>query len=121
MKFGLNANFPLLRIAVLFAILKVLTTIFDYGMMKRLDKRYKRTEEYVDPKGEQRGRLSSNTVSVRCSPLDFLDTSADNVTEDMILDYLARIISDIYLRETYGNISHKKSGDLLPGINKGAS
>ena len=31
--------------------------------------------------------------------LDFLDTSSENVTEDEILDYLARIISEIYLSE----------------------
>lgn len=31
--------------------------------------------------------------------LDFLDTSSDNVTEDMILLYLAQIIADIYLKE----------------------
>ena len=33
------------------------------------------------------------------SDMDFLDTSADSVTEDEILDYLARIIVSIYLKE----------------------
>ena len=90
-------------------------------MMKKLDKRFNNTDNIVDFKGEQRGRLSSNNVSVRCSPLDFLDTSSDDVTEDMILDYLARIISDIYLKEIYGNTAKKESSDLLPGFNKGTS
>jgi len=31
--------------------------------------------------------------------LGFLNTSSDSVTEDMILDYLAGIIADIYLDE----------------------
>lgn len=87
--------------------------------MKRLDKRYKNIDDIIDFKEEQRGRLSSNNVNVRCSSLDFLDTSAENVTEDMILDYLASIISDIYLKQTYGHTTYKKSSDLLPGIDKG--
>ena len=33
--------------------------------------------------------------------MDFLDTSADDVTEDQILDYLARSISEIYLTEHF--------------------
>lgn len=33
------------------------------------------------------------------SDMDFLDTSAEDVTEEQILDYLARIISSIYLKE----------------------
>jgi hypothetical protein len=33
--------------------------------------------------------------------MDFLDTSANDVTEDQILDYLARIVSDIYLAEHF--------------------
>ena len=65
--------------------------------MEKLDKRNKTTDINVDFKEEQRGRLSSNNVSERCSSLDFLDTSSDNATEDMVLDYLAHIIADIYL------------------------
>lgn len=30
---------------------------------------------------------------------EFLDTSSENVTEDQVLDYLAKIIADIYLDE----------------------
>jgi len=37
------------------------------------------------------------------------------------LDYLARIIADIYLDQTYGNSTNKEGGNLLPGFNKGAS
>ena len=88
--------------------------------MNKLHKRFNNTDNNVDFKGEQRGRLCSNNVSVRCSPLDFLDTSSDDITDGMILDYLASIISNIILKETYGNTSDKKGGDLLPGINQRA-
>ncbi|MCW3105986.1 MAG: hypothetical protein JWQ09_492 [Segetibacter sp.] len=59
--------------------------------------------------------LCSNESGKPFPSLDFLDTSSDDVTEDMILQYLAGIISNIYLKEMYGD---KESSNLLPGINK---
>jgi hypothetical protein len=35
---------------------------------------------------------------------DFLDTSSENASEDMILDYLAQIIADIYMSEIDNDI-----------------
>ena len=118
----LDLQKPLSFIAhLLLRYLKLLTIIGDYDIMKELDKRFANTDNKVDFKGEQRGRLSSNNVSVRCSPLDFLDTSSDDVTDDMMLDYLARIISEIYLQEAHGIGTKKEGSDLLPGVNQGTS
>ena len=86
-------------------------------MMNELGKREDTTEIFVKPGEGERTLLPSSESGKRSPSLDFLDTSADNVTEDMILDYLASIISTIYLKQTYGN---KKSSDLLPGINERA-
>ena len=71
-------------------------------MLEKLDKRDNTIIKYVEP-NEKRvcTLLSSNKDGMRSPSLDFLDTSSDDVTEDMILDYLARIISDIYLKEIY--------------------
>lgn len=85
--------------------------------MKMLDKSYN-AKINVEPNEGERTLLSSNESGMRSPSLDFLDTSADSVTEEMILDYLARIISDIYLQETHGNNTEQKSSDLLPRINK---
>lgn len=74
--------------------------------------------EILEPNEGERSLLCSNRSSVRSPSLDFLDTSADTVSEDMILDYLARIISTMYLKQHYGNNPTKKSSNLLPGINE---
>jgi hypothetical protein len=76
------------------------------------------SEQIFDSKEEQLEPLCRNKVADSCSSLGFLDTSSDNVTEDMVLDYLARIIADIYLCQTYGNNTKKESSTILPGINK---
>lgn len=65
----------------------------------------------------ERTLLCSNRGGMRSPSLDFLDTSAEDVSEEIILTYLASIISEIYLNQSYGN---KEGGDLLPGINKRA-
>jgi hypothetical protein len=51
-------------------------------------------------------------VNSSCS-FDFLDTSSDDVSEDMIWEYFARIIGDIYLEEKYGYKPRKKSSNIL--------
>lgn len=78
------------------------------------------SNQIFDSKEEQLKPLCRNKVADSCSSLGFLDTSADNVSDDMILEYLASIIADIYLDQTYGN-TNKASGTILPGINKRAS
>lgn len=73
--------------------------------------------QIFDSKEEQLKPLCRNKVANSCSSLGFLDTCADNVTEDIILDYLAQIITEIYLYQTYGNTPHKECRSILPGIN----
>jgi hypothetical protein len=90
-------------------------------MMNELGKRKNTTEIRVEPNEGERTLLPSSKSGTRSPFLGFLDTSSDNVTEDMVLDYLAHIIADIYLDQTYGNTTDKESSDLLPGINEGTS
>lgn len=90
-------------------------------MINKLDKHFNKTDNKVEFDGGPRGCLSSNNISDRCPPFDFLDTSSDSVSEDMILDYLARIIADSYLAEINGDQSNKESGDLLQSIDEGTS
>ena len=88
-------------------------------MLKKRDKRINTAYKYVEPNEGERTLLSRNKGSMRSPSLDFLDTSAEGVTEDMMLDYLAGIICDIYLKEMYGNNAEKESSDILPGIDQG--
>lgn len=89
--------------------------------MNKLHKRGKTISINVEPDEGERSLLCSNESGTRSPSLDFLDTSSDDVSEDMLLDYLAHIISEIYLQEIYGNGTEEESSYLLPGINKGAS
>lgn len=71
--------------------------------MKKLDKRDNTILSDFESKEGEQTLLSSNESGV-CSPsLDFLDTSAEGVSEDMILQYLAEIIGDIYLKSICSN------------------
>jgi hypothetical protein len=79
-------------------------------MIKKLDKRENTTIDF-DPNEGERTLLSSNKGGMRSPSLGFLDTSSNDVTDDEILKYLAGILCDIYLSQTYDN--HKKSSDLL--------
>jgi hypothetical protein len=90
-------------------------------MLKKLGKREKITEILVEPEKGERTLLPSSESDQRSPFLGFLDTSSDNVSEDKVLDYLAHIIADIYLDQTYGNTSDKESSAILPGINEGTS
>lgn len=86
-------------------------------MIKKLHKRDKTTETFLEPNEGERTLLCSNESGMRSPFLGFLDTSSGNVNDEIILDYLAKIIADMYLENYYGNTT-KKSGDILPGINK---
>ena len=89
-------------------------------MIRKLDKS-KITQIQVEPNEGERTLLSSNISDQRSPFLGFLDTSSKHVTEDMVLDYLASIIADIYLDQMYGNTTNKESGSLLPGLDQGTS
>ena len=87
-------------------------------MMKKLHKGGNTILINVEPNEGERTLLCSNESGKRSPSLDFLDTSSGNVTEDMILDYLAHIISDMILKESHGNTKGEESGNLLPGLNQ---
>lgn len=97
--------------------LNVLTGKFKCDTMKKLHKNNNAAAIKVECNEGERTLLCSNKGSIRSPSLDYLDTSSENVTEDMILDYLASIISDMYLKELYGSAKQKEGGDILPGIN----
>jgi hypothetical protein len=99
--------------------MKGLTKINYHDMLKKLDKR-DTINENVEPNEGERTLLSSNKGGMRSPSLDFLDTSSDNVTDEMVLDYLAQIIAEIYFDKTYAITTNEKSSDILPGIDKGA-
>jgi hypothetical protein len=88
--------------------------------MEKLDKRYKNTDNNVEFKEEQRGRLSSNNVSVRCSSLD-LGISPDS-TQDELIGILADILVEAFMwQHQHGKEYTSESSNLLPGINKRTS
>lgn len=67
------------------------------------------TEEVVRQKGEIRMKDNDFWKSLEDgSVMDFLDTSADDVTAEEILEYLARIISKIYLAEHFKQPEHNE-------------
>jgi hypothetical protein len=84
--------------------------------MKKLDKRNSNTDDIVEFEGEQRRRLSSNSVSDRCSPLDLI---TNDKTKDDLLNELADIFIDSILWELEHGNEYQESGDLLPGLDKG--
>ena len=67
----------------------------------------------VSLKGEGPDFLYKNKKDVDHHFFDFLDTSGNEVTEEIIIEYFAQIIGDIFLEKTYGDTSHKKSSNLL--------
>jgi hypothetical protein len=66
--------------------------------MKKLDKIKSTTRINFEPNEGELTLLSSNKSGVSSPSLSFLNTSADDVTEDMILQELASIISSILLK-----------------------
>ena len=75
----------------------------------------------IEPKEGQRRRLCSNSVSNRCPSLGFYPNS-ELVTDEMLVDYLANILADIFIaQKTYECTNKQTSGDLLPRINKRTS
>ena len=102
------------------SIVELLTEIIDYAIMKTLGKSEHTASISFEPKEGGRTLLPSSKSSMRSPSLDYLDTSADDVTEDMIIKYLVSIMSDIYMQRIYGNSSPKTSGDLLQSLNERA-
>jgi hypothetical protein len=88
-------------------------------MIKKLHKGEDTTGIFLEPNEGERTLLCSNESGMRSPFLGFLDTSAANVSDEMILDYLARIIANMYLGQDYGNTTTKKGRHILPSIDKG--
>lgn len=74
--------------------------------MKKLDKENNIANGDFEFNEGERTLLSSNEDVMRSPSLNFLDTSAENVSEEMILQHLAGIISAIYLKKICSK--HKK-------------
>ncbi|WP_161499209.1 hypothetical protein [Flavipsychrobacter stenotrophus] len=73
----------------------------------------------VEPKEGERLQkpLCSNKANVRSPSLDFISNSP-LVTEDMQIDYLAKLLVDIFMElKCNGKPIPKKGCDILPGIN----
>lgn len=77
------------------------------------------TKGLESKKGEQR-RMSGDSAGT-CSPSLGFNPNSEYVSEDIALDHLASILAEIYLYHISHANNRKKSGDILPGINKGAS
>lgn len=106
---------------LLSVILDVLTEINRYAIMKKLGKREHPVSNSFDPNEGERTLLPSSKSGMRSPSLDFTNTSAETFTDDMALEYLAKIISSIYIKRLYGNYTQEKSSNILPGINKRTS
>lgn len=87
-------------------------------MIRKLHKRENITEIDFEPNEGERTLLCSNKGGMRSPSLDYMDTSAETVTQHMALEYLAEIISTIYLRQHHG-FGTKEGSNILPGIDKG--
>lgn len=88
--------------------------------MKKLDKRYKDTDDIVAFEEEQRRRLSSNNVSVRCSSLDLI--SNNKASEKELIKYLANILIEGFLwHYEHAGKQQQISCDILPGFDQRAS
>lgn len=86
-------------------------------MLKKLDKSEHIPDINFEPNEGERTLLSSNKGGMRSPSLDYLDTSAETVTEHMALEYLAEIISIIYLKQYHG-FGAEEGSNLLPGVDK---
>ena len=83
--------------------------------MKKLDKRYINTDDIVEFEEEQRRRLSSNNVSVRCSSSDLINSDK---SRDELPNELADIFVDSILWELNHGNEYQPGSDLLSGIYK---
>lgn len=98
-------------------ILVALTEKEISAMLKKLHKRNKLIRIDFEPNEGERTLLCSNKGGMRSPSLDYLDTSAKSVTEDLALEYLSQIISMIYLKEYHG-FNSQEGSNILPGIDK---
>jgi hypothetical protein len=89
-------------------------------MVRKLHKRKNTTVISFEPKEGERTLLCSNESGMRSPSLD-LGITPDSTQEELI-GILADILVEGFLwQHEYGKQHTKESGDLLPGINKGAS
>jgi len=100
--------------------MKVLTESRSYDRMKRQHKRLRGDSFFVPGEG-QRDLLCCNKKSLRC-PSSVINPNSPAVSREMALDYLAGVLVEAYFDHLdYERDKSKKSSDILPRINKGAS
>jgi hypothetical protein len=68
------------------------------GIMKTQHKGLQNSSSHIVSKEEQRKPLCCNIDAVRCSSLPF-NSNNPLVSDEMLLEYLADILVDIYLAE----------------------
>lgn len=90
--------------------------------MDTLGKSQKNTSPNLVPKAGQRKRLlPSSKVGIRCPALGFYPNS-DLITDEMLVDYLASILANIFLaQQTYEHKQQQTGSHILPRFDKGAS
>lgn len=85
--------------------------------MKKLHKRNNTAYINIEPNKGERTLSCSNKGSMRSSLLGFLDTSSENASNEMISEYFAKLIVDMFIETNYANTT-KKGSNILPGIDK---
>jgi len=86
--------------------------------MEPLDKT--NTNSSLVPRKGERTVLSSNKAGTR-SPFLGFDSSSPLVSEDMLYDYLAELLADVYLSLKEHERINKTRSNLLQGFDKGTS
>ena len=88
--------------------------------MELQDKGLNNIGKKVESKEGEREPLSCHRANVRSPSLEF-NNNAPLISEKIQLDFLAKMLVDIFLeRKRYERRQQKESGDLLPRINEGA-
>jgi hypothetical protein len=78
------------------AIIHTLLEVHKRDIMKELHKRNSAVQKLIEPNERERALLCSHKGSLSSPSLDFIDTSAESISEDMVLDYLAQIIISLH-------------------------
>jgi hypothetical protein len=102
------------------AIIKRLTEIIQYDIMKKLDERVNTISIEFEPSEGERTLLSSNKGGMRSPSLD-LGLTPDS-SEDELIKILAQILVEGFLwQHKHGTNNTTQGSDLLPSINKRTS
>ncbi len=89
-------------------------------MINTLHKRENTTDIKVEPNEGERTLLCSNRSSMRSPSLDF-DVNSPSITDEILVDYLAEIFVDGFLKLKEIEYANEKSSYLLSSIHKGTS